>query len=179
MTYWQRLWCWEGLGGRRRRGRQRMRWLDGITTRWMRVWVNSGSWWWTGRPGMLRFMGSQRVGHDWATELNWTDNRKESGKEYIICVCMYASVYIWLTVVYTWSWHAVWVSCRLGARSVASSSLWPMDCGPRVSIHGISEARILERVAISSSRGSSWPRDWTQDSKSPASSGRLFTTSTT
>ena len=36
-----------------------------------RVWVNSGSWWWTGRPGMLRFMGSKRVGHDWATELNW------------------------------------------------------------------------------------------------------------
>ena len=42
-------------------------------TRWTWVWVNSGSWWWTGRPGMLRFMGSQRVGHDWATELNWTD----------------------------------------------------------------------------------------------------------
>ena len=44
-------------------------------TRWTWVWVNSGSWWWTGRPGMLRFMGSQRVGHDWATELNcafWT-----------------------------------------------------------------------------------------------------------
>ena len=37
---------------------------------WMCVWVNSGSWWWTGRPGVLRFMGSQRVGHDWATELN-------------------------------------------------------------------------------------------------------------
>ena len=37
------------------------------------VWVNSGSWWWTGRPGMLQFMGSQRVGHDWATELNWSD----------------------------------------------------------------------------------------------------------
>ena len=35
------------------------------------VWVDSGSWWWTGRPGVLRFMGSQRVGHDWATELNW------------------------------------------------------------------------------------------------------------
>ena len=42
-------------------------------TRWTRVWVNSGSWWWTGRSGMLRFMGSQRVGHDWATELNWTE----------------------------------------------------------------------------------------------------------
>ena len=35
----------------------------------MWVWVNSGSWWWTGRPGVLRFMGSQRVGHNWATEL--------------------------------------------------------------------------------------------------------------
>ena len=40
-------------------------------TRWTWVWVNSGRWWWTGRPGVLRFMGSQRVGHDWATELNW------------------------------------------------------------------------------------------------------------
>ena len=40
-------------------------------TRWTWVWVNSGSWWWTGRPGVLRFMGSQRVGHDWVTELNW------------------------------------------------------------------------------------------------------------
>ena len=42
-------------------------------TQWTWVWVNSGSWWWTGRPGMLWFMGSQRVGHDWVTELNWTD----------------------------------------------------------------------------------------------------------
>ena len=41
-------------------------------TRWAWVWVNSGSWWWTGRPGVLWFMGSQRVRHDWATELNWT-----------------------------------------------------------------------------------------------------------
>ena len=61
-----------GIGGRRRRGRQRMRWLDGITDWWMWVWVNSGSWWWTGRPGVLRFMGSQRVGHDWATNLIWS-----------------------------------------------------------------------------------------------------------
>ena len=40
-------------------------------TRWTWVWVNSGSWWWTGRPGVLRFMGWQRVRHNWATELNW------------------------------------------------------------------------------------------------------------
>ena len=42
-------------------------------TWWRWVWVNSGSWWWIGRPGMLRFMGLQRVRHDWATEVNWTD----------------------------------------------------------------------------------------------------------
>ena len=47
-------------------------WMASLT-RWMWVWVNSGSWWWTGRPGMLQFMGSQRVGHDWVTELNWTE----------------------------------------------------------------------------------------------------------
>ena len=41
---------------------------------WTWVWVNSRSWWWTGRPGVLWFMGSQRVGHDWATELNWTES---------------------------------------------------------------------------------------------------------
>ena len=40
-------------------------------TQWTWVWVNSRSWWWTGRPGVLRSMGSQRVRHDWVTELNW------------------------------------------------------------------------------------------------------------
>ena len=61
------------IEGRRRRGRQRMKWLDGITDQWTWVWVDSGSWWWTGRPGVLQFMGLQRVRHDWATELNWTE----------------------------------------------------------------------------------------------------------
>ena len=53
-----------------------MAWL----TRWTWVWVNTGSWWWTGRPSVLRFMGLQRVGHDWATELNWTDTRHSGQK---------------------------------------------------------------------------------------------------
>ena len=65
-----------GIGGRRRRGWQRMRWLDGITDSMDLSWVNSGSWWWTGRPGVLQFMGLQRVGHDWATELNWILKKK-------------------------------------------------------------------------------------------------------
>ena len=61
-----------GMGkieGRSRRGRQRMRWLHGITDQWTWVWVDSSSWWWIGRPGVLRFMGSQS-----RTRLsNWTE----------------------------------------------------------------------------------------------------------
>ena len=71
-THWKRPWCWEGLGAG---GEGDDRGWDGwmaSSTRWTWVWVDSGSWWWTGRPGVLRFMGSQRIGHDWATELNWT-----------------------------------------------------------------------------------------------------------
>ena len=56
------------IEAKRRRGRQRMRWLDGISE----LMDNSRSWWWTGRPDVLRFMVSQRVGHDWVTELDWT-----------------------------------------------------------------------------------------------------------
>ena len=71
LTHWKRLWCWEGLG---EGGEGDDRGWDGwmaSQTWWMWVWVSSGSWWWTGRPGILWFMGSQRVGHDRVTELNW------------------------------------------------------------------------------------------------------------
>ena len=59
------------IEGSRRRGRQRMRWLDASPTQWPCAWVNSGSWWWTGRPNVLQSMESQSVGQDWATELNY------------------------------------------------------------------------------------------------------------
>ena len=58
-------------------------------TWWTWVWVNTRSWWWTGRPGLLRFMGSQRVGHDWTTELNWTELKD-------IRVCSVVSDSLWL-----------------------------------------------------------------------------------
>ena len=67
-----------GIGGRRRRGRQRWGWARGwdgwmaSLIQWTWLSVNPSSWWWTGRPDVLQFMGLQRVGHDWATELNWT-----------------------------------------------------------------------------------------------------------
>ena len=73
LTHWKSPWCWEGLGAG---GEGDDRGWDGwmaSPTRCTRALVNSGSWWWTGRPGVLRFMGLQRVRHDWATELNWTE----------------------------------------------------------------------------------------------------------
>ena len=73
LTHWKRPWCWEGLGAG---GEGDDRGWDGwmaSPTRWTWVWVNFGSWWWTGRLGVLQFMRSQKVGHDWATELNWTE----------------------------------------------------------------------------------------------------------
>ena len=70
LTHWKRAWCWEGLGAGEGDDRGWDGWMASPTW-WTWVWVSSRSWWWTGRPGVLRFMGSQRVGHDWATKLNW------------------------------------------------------------------------------------------------------------
>ena len=72
LTHLKRPWYWERL---RAGGEGDDRGWDGWMappTQWTWVWVDSGSWWWTGRPGVLRLMGSQRVRHDWVTELNWT-----------------------------------------------------------------------------------------------------------
>ena len=88
LTHWKRLWCWERL---RAGGEGDDRGWDGwmASTWWTWVWVDSRSWWWTGRPGVLRFMGSQRVGHNWATELNWTELIKyrviQLDYYYIVC----------------------------------------------------------------------------------------------
>ena len=78
LTHWKRFWCWEGLrAGGEGNDRGWEGWMASPTW-WTWVWVNSGSWWWTGKPGVLRFMGSQRAGHDWVTELNWTEEKLNS-----------------------------------------------------------------------------------------------------
>ena len=64
------------IGGRRRRGQRKWDGWMASPIRWTWVWVNSGSWWWTGRPGVLWFMGLQRVRRDWVTELNWAELNK-------------------------------------------------------------------------------------------------------
>ena len=68
LTHWNRPWCWERLKAGEGDDRGWDGWMTS-TTQWTWVWINSGSWWWTGRPAMLQSMGLQRVGHDWATEL--------------------------------------------------------------------------------------------------------------
>ena len=73
-THWKRPWCWERLRAGREGGDRGWNGWMASMTQWTWVWVNSGSWWWTGKSGVLQSMGSQRVGYDWATELNWTDN---------------------------------------------------------------------------------------------------------
>ena len=78
LTHLKRPGCCEGLmAGGEGDDRGWDGWMASLT-QWTWVWVNSRSWWWTGRPGVLRSMGSQRVGHDWATELNWTDFSKHT-----------------------------------------------------------------------------------------------------
>ena len=74
LTHLKSPWCWERL---RAGGEGDDRGWDGWMASlmwWTWVWVSFGSWWWTGRPGMLQSMGLQRVGHNWATELNWTND---------------------------------------------------------------------------------------------------------
>ena len=93
LTHWQRPWCWERLKaegegddrGWLKVGEGDDRGWDGwmaLLTKWTWVSVSSGSWWWTGRPGVLQSMGLQRVGYNWATELNWTGEGRIGSLEF-------------------------------------------------------------------------------------------------
>ena len=74
LTHWKRPWCWERLkAGGEGDDRGWDGWMASLTW-WTWVWASSGSWWWTGNPGVLHSMGSQRVRHNWVSELNWTES---------------------------------------------------------------------------------------------------------
>ena len=76
LTHWKRPWCWERVkAGGEGDARGWDGWMASLT-RWTWVWARSGRWWWTGKPGVLQPMGSQRVIHDRVTEVNWTDREK-------------------------------------------------------------------------------------------------------
>ena len=86
LTHWKRPWSWERL---KAGGEGDNRGWDGwmvSPTQWTWVWVNSGSWWWTGKRGVLQSMGSQTDGHDWATEMNWTELRPKDSEIYVIFI---------------------------------------------------------------------------------------------
>ena len=70
LTHLKRPWCWERLKAGGEGGDSGWDGWMVSPIQWTWVWVGSRSWWWTGRPDVLRFMGSERVGHDWVTELN-------------------------------------------------------------------------------------------------------------
>ena len=125
------------------------------STQWRWVWVNSGSWWWTGRPGVLQSMGHKEL--DTAEQLNWTEglpgdsvvkNPPAIIGMWVRSLCMFCG--FWLFVI-----------------------PWAIT-SPGCSVHGIFQAGILDWVAISSSRGSSQPKDWTQVSYVSALAGRFF-----
>ena len=180
-------------------------------TRWEWVWVNSWSLWWTGRPGVLQFMGSQRVGYNWATELNWTELNCLTQDSLITparsrwqkvmgfrdgSFRVFGTTYQPTAPVSEGSFHLTSVTIgfpitppmdhtpqpsglpssvqkNLHISSLVSLKVLvaqlcltlcnTMNCSPPESfVHGILQARVLEWVANPFSRGSSWPRDWTQ-----------------
>ena len=109
-------------------------WLNG------RVWASSGSWWWTAKPGVLQSMGPQRVGHDWATEP--------------------MMLRLFLLIAQNWVKVLTQFQCCVSLL-VIPGSVTPWTQSSRLLHRGISQARILELVVISFSRGSSWTRDQT------------------
>jgi len=157
LTHWKRPSCWEGLGAR---GEGDDRGWDGwmaSLTRWAWVWVNSGSWWWTWRPGMLQFMWSQRVGHDWATELNWALILLLKATADQTVKWWFCGENFVLNTLPCSQFLASWKS------EVKVTQSCPTLCDPMdYTVHGILQARILEWLAFPFCRGSSPPRDRTQ-----------------
>ena len=158
-----RPWCLERL---RAEGEGDDRGWDGwmaSTPCWTGVWVNSESWWWTGRPDMPRLMGSQRVRHNWVTELNRT-------KKFLQISCVLFShfpLYPFLYSDFMWGrnklrfFHSSCYCVCLHTELLHSCQILCTH------VHGILQARILEWVAMPSSRESSQPRDRTASSMAP------------
>ena len=92
-THWKRPWCWAQLkAGGEGDDRGWDSWMASPKW-WIWVWASSGSWSWTEKPGVLQSMGLQRVGHDWVTELNWTDYMYVHA-----CVYYHSNVYIYIYI---------------------------------------------------------------------------------
>ena len=107
LTHFKRPWCWERLNAGEGEDRGWAGWMASLTW-WTWVAASSGSWWWTGRPGMLKFMGSQKDGHDWATELNWTSMMKlrwYQSQHWVMTSSVFLNLSLpWLSSTVKWAW---------------------------------------------------------------------------
>ena len=103
LTHLKRPWCWERLkAGGEGDNTGWDGWMASLT-QWTWVWINSGNWRWTGRPGVLQSMGLQRVGHDWATELTeQKQNRLRRGGKNTQKYCTKKVLITWITTM-MWS----------------------------------------------------------------------------
>ena len=152
-THWKRPWCWEKLGARG--GGDNRGWYGWMAspTQWTWVWVNSGRWWRTAKPGVLQSMGLQRVTHDLATEQQHDINNillsQNSRASFFINLLQYSklnySIYYKIEFLYP---LLLINTCWL--LSCVQFFVNPEECSlPGSAVHGILQARILERVAIS------------------------------
>ena len=110
LTHLKRPRWWEGL---KAGGEGKNRGWDGwmaSPTQWTWVWVNFRSWWWTGKPGMLQFMGLQRVGHDWVTELNWIINGWLNFVKGFFCICWNDHM-VFIFQLVNMVYHLDWFAC--------------------------------------------------------------------
>ena len=148
LTHWNKPWCWERS---KAGGEGEDRGWDGWTaspTQWTWVWASSGRWWRAGKPGVLLSIESQ----SWTWLSNWT---KTTIKSLCVCVCVCVCAELLSCI-----WLALCDS---------------MDCSPPgSSVHGIFQAKILQWVAVSSSKGSFRPRDWTHISYVSCTGKQIF-----
>ena len=150
LTHLKRPWCWERLraGGE---GDDRG-WDDSMAspTQWTWVWVDSRSWWWTGRPGVLWFMGSQRVGHNWATELNWTLNLNRSQTS---CKNKHATVVL----------HFITITTRLRGASLVAQMVKRLLAMQKTQVRTLDLEDHLEKEMATHSSTLAWKISWMEE----------------
>ena len=153
--------CWERLkAGREGDDRGWDGWMAS-PTQWTWVWVNSGSWWWTGRPGVLQTMESQKIGHDLSDWAELIHSLTLNFKDFHMWLILLSQQWLNLGYKFWRLWGFIWPYI------VFCAQLCPTLCAPMVyslpgsSVHGIPQARIVEWGATSYSKESSQPKDQT------------------
>ena len=165
----ERPWFWERLKvGGEGDDRGWDSWMASLTQRtW--IWVGSGSWWWTGKPGVLQSMGLKKVRHNWATELNCATPKGDPFFFFLIfwrccagCKILFLRPGKEPIPPAVGLWDLNHRTTRDFPRGGGKKSESVSFSATGSSVHGILQAGILEGVVILFCRGSSWPRDWTQ-----------------